>query len=242
MHPLAFLDGCRPVADRPGQRMPEQDPVVELGQPLVGGGGCSGRGDAEPPGRSPHECGVTGRVRCRDQQQPTRLVRAVRRSALEVCLHGARNRRPARDREPAGQLVRRAAPGQLQQGQRVASCLGHDLVPYPLVQRPGEHGVEQRPRVGPSSPVTSSCGSLWRSSSSTRVAKIRPSDSAPSRRATKARTCRDAWSSHWWSSMRHTNGCFSATSDSRPKVARPTRKRSGAGPAATPNTVSRASR
>ena len=96
--------------------------------------------------------------------------------------------------------------------------------------------------AGSSSPLTSSCGSLWRSSSSARAAKIRPSDSAPSRRATKARTCRDAWSSHWWSSMRHTNGRSSATSDSRPNVASPTRKRSGAGPPATPNTVARASR
>ena len=43
--------------------------------------------------------------------------------------------------------------------------------------------------------------------SATRAAKTRPTDSAPRRRATNARTCAEAWSSHCSSSIRQSSGC-----------------------------------
>ena len=91
-------------------------------------------------------------------------------------------------------------------------------------------------------PPTASSGNPARSPLTTRDANTRPTDSAPRRRATKARTCAEARSSHWWSSTRHTSGRSSATSDSRLRTARPTRNRSGADPELMPNAVRSASR
>ena len=72
-----------------------------------------------------------------------------------------------------------------------------------------------------------------------RAAKTTASGSASSRRATNPSTCAEAPSSHWRLSTRHSSGC-SATSARRPSVASPTRKRSGAAPAATPSATRRA--
>jgi hypothetical protein len=57
----------------------------------------------------------------------------------------------------------------------------------------------------------------------------------PRRRATNARTCAEARSSHCSSSTMHTSGRSSATSDSKPRTAMPTRKRSDTEPALRPN-------
>jgi hypothetical protein len=92
-----------------------------------------------------------------------------------------------------------------------------------------------------SPPITSS-GNPARSPVGTRAPNTTPTDSAPSRRATNARTCAEALSSHCSSSTMHTSGRFSAISDSRPRAARPIRNRSGAGPALRPNAVRNASR
>jgi hypothetical protein len=46
-----------------------------------------------------------------------------------------------------GQLRSRQPPRQFQQRQRVALRLGHDLIPDPIVDRPGQRRVQQRPRV-----------------------------------------------------------------------------------------------
>ena len=94
----------------------------------------------------------------------------------------------------------------------------------------------------PRRPPTTSSGSPARAPPGTRAAKTKPTDSAPSRRATNARTCAEAWSSHCSSSTRHTSGCSSATCDSRLSTARPIRNRSGGGPALMPNAVRSASR
>ncbi len=62
-------------------------------------------------------------------------------------------------------------------------------------------------------------------------------DGSSRRRATNARTCAEARSSHCSSSTRHINGCSSATSEIKLRTARPIRKRFGAGPALTPIAV-----
>ena len=91
-------------------------------------------------------------------------------------------------------------------------------------------------------PSTISSGSPRKSAPGSRAAKITSTASASSRRAANARTCTEARSSHCTSSTTHTSGRSPATSDSRLSTARPTRKRSGAGPASRPNAMLRASR
>jgi hypothetical protein len=92
------------------------------------------------------------------------------------------------------------------------------------------------------SPATVMSGSPASSRPGFLVAKTSPIDSAPSRRATNASTSADARSSHCWSSTRHSSGRSSATPDSRPSTARPTRNRSGVGSALCPKTPRSASR
>jgi len=67
--------------------------------------------------------------------------------APEALLDPPWQRQRAGQPEPAGELRRRQPPRQLEQRQRITPGLGHDLVPDPRVQRPGQHRVKQRPRV-----------------------------------------------------------------------------------------------
>ena len=91
------------------------------------------------------------------------------------------------------------------------------------------------PRASSGSPANSSTPPESRS------ANRRTTDSAASRRATKASTCAEDLSSHWTSSTRQTSGASSAAPDSRPRTARPTRNRSGGAPELRPNAVATAS-
>ena len=78
-------------------------------------------------------------------------------------------------------------------------------------------------------------GNVARSSSPTRC---RPTDSASSLRATKPSTWTVAPSSHWASSIRHTNGRWLAASASKPNTANSTRNRPGTLPLASPKLTS----
>ena len=93
-----------------------------------------------------------------------------------------------------------------------------------------------------SSPRTSSSGRCRNSSPGTRAANTSPTGSASRRRATKPSVNAEVWSSHCASSTTHNRGRSSAASDNKLSTARPTRNRSGAGPAARPKTVRSASR
>jgi len=84
---------------------------------------------------------------------------------------------------------------------------------------------------------TTSSGNPDSSPPGARAANTNPTDSACRRRATNPRTCAEARSSHCSSSTRQISGWSSATSDSRPRTARPMKNRSGAGPALRPNAV-----
>ena len=77
--------------------------------------------------------------------------------------------------------------------------------------------------------------------SDARAANTIATGSAPSRRAANPSACTDARSSHCTSSITQTSGRSLATSDSKLSTARPTKKRSGGGPAAMPNAVRSAS-
>jgi hypothetical protein len=93
-----------------------------------------------------------------------------------------------------------------------------------------------------SSPRTSSSGRCRNSSPGTRAANTSPTGSASRRRATKPSVNAEVWSSHCASSTTHNRGRSSAASDNKLSTARPTRNRSGAGPAVRPKTVRSASR
>ena len=83
--------------------------------------------------------------------------------------------------------------GQFQQGQRVAPGLGDDLVADPRIQRPGQHRVQQFPRIVRRAARRSPAPAIRPARrSGTRAPNTRPTDSSPRRRATNARTCAEA--------------------------------------------------
>ena len=213
--------------------MTEPDARIEFDQSGLDRRRRSFSPDRELLGGSPNQQGFAHGVGGRQLQQTPGVVRKRVELPAEALLDVPREPDRAGQPEATRELRRRQAPYQLQQRQRVAPRLGHDLVTDPRVQGPGEHSVQQdrarRPHVRPS---TTSSGNPARSSLGFRAANTKPIDSASRRRATNANTCAEARSSHCSSSTRQISGRSSAASDSRLRTARPTRKRSGARPAA----------
>jgi hypothetical protein len=70
-----------------------------------------------------------------------------RGQCVGAVLDPARQRYRAGQAEPSRQLGRAQPARQLQQRQWIAMRLGHDQVPDPRVQRPGQRRLQQRPRV-----------------------------------------------------------------------------------------------
>ena len=147
VHLLPRLDRRRSVGRRTGQRMPEPHPRPELDQPGLDRRRLRLDRKAEPPGRPQDERPVTGRVGRRQQHQPAGLLRQSLQLAGEAVLDPARQRRRAGQAEPARQLRRGQPARQLQQRQRIPPGLRDDQVTDPRVQRAGQRGLQQRPRV-----------------------------------------------------------------------------------------------
>ena len=146
---------------------------------------------------------------------------------------------------PPARSAARPRSRQLEQRERVAVALRDDLLADGRVQRAVHVLEQQRARVAVAESVDRQVGQPGEESSSplpVRAAHTIATRSASRRRATKPRTCAEAWSSHCASSTMQTSGCRSATSANSVSVASPTRNRSGAGPALRPNTVASASR
>ena len=127
--------------------MTECHPGAELDQPGLGRRRRRLGAYLQHPGGPPHQARVAGRISRRDQQQPAALVRKSLHPPPEAVLDPRRDRCRAREPEPARQLRRGQSAGQLQQRQRVPPGLGDDPVPDPRVQRPGQHRIQQRPRI-----------------------------------------------------------------------------------------------
>ena len=107
---------------------------------------CPGT-DPEPLGSSPHQHWVANRIGCRHlDQAPGPGRKSVKLPADALLDPSGQRYRPGQP-EPARQLSRRQPSRQFQQRQRVTSRLGDDLVPDPPVDRPGQRGVQQHPRV-----------------------------------------------------------------------------------------------
>jgi hypothetical protein len=127
--------------------MPEPHPGTEVSQACLGRRPRGRSADPQQPRCPPHHHRIVGRVGRREQEQPPRLGRQRVNPLAKAFLDPPRRRQRAGEPEPAGQLRWRQSPRQLQQRQRVAPGLSHDLVADPLTQRSGQHRVQQGPRI-----------------------------------------------------------------------------------------------
>ena len=137
-------------------------------------------------------------ARCRSSGSPTGSAAATsssRRASLGqrleppdvALLDPVRQIAGLRHPEPAGQLRRRQAPGQLEQRERVAPRLGDDPVAHRARPARSARAELSSARASPSTrPRTSSSGRCRSSSPGSRAANTSPTGSASSRRATNA--------------------------------------------------------
>jgi hypothetical protein len=136
------------VHGRAHQRMTKPHPGADLQQP----GGLRGLGrlriDPQVVGRAPQQRHFAGRLGSRDQQQQLRLGWQAARVAPEAVLDAARDAQRVRQFEPARQLCRLPAAGELQQRQGVAACFGDDPLTHPFIERRRDRGSQQRFGIG----------------------------------------------------------------------------------------------
>jgi hypothetical protein len=74
----------------------------------------------------------------------------------------------------------------------ISPRLRDNLLPHPRIDRPGQHRIQQRPRIGLRQPPDRQPGQPASSPPAARVPNTGPTESAPSRRATNASTCAEA--------------------------------------------------
>jgi hypothetical protein len=127
--------------------MPKPHPSAELGQTRLDRGRAGFGANPEPRGGPPHQYRITDRFGRRDQQQPPGLLREDGDPLAEALLDIARQPKCAGKPKSASQLLGSQSPRQFQQRQRVAVCLGEDLIAHPGIERPSQHGIQQRSRV-----------------------------------------------------------------------------------------------
>ena len=167
-----------------------------------------------PAGRcAQHGCETSGVVGRGKEQQAPRRGRQAADTLQEDALHAAGHREMA-DRRSAGQLVRGQDRRQLQQRQRVATRLRHEVVADLRGDRARRATRQERGGViGCEAPHLERRQWARRSrrTSSPRAATSIATPSAPRRRATKSSASADAGSSQWASSIRHTTGWRSAS-------------------------------
>ena len=139
--------GCGRVDRRADERMTEAYPGIDLHQPGGLRGGQHLTTNPKLFGGLPEQRHVTGRVGRGYQEQQLRVGGQAAGALLEAVLHAARYAQDIGQLEPAGQLCRQCALGQLQQCQRVAACLGDDPVAHDVVERCAHRSGEQRPCI-----------------------------------------------------------------------------------------------
>ena len=108
------------------------------------------------PRRSAARCSNTEialRLRCRDEHEQTGVGRQVAKSLGEALLDLADDSPATRQPEPAGELRRVPRARELEQRQRVAVALHHDLLEHGFVERAVEVVQQQRAGVGVREPV-----------------------------------------------------------------------------------------
>ena len=143
MHGLALAGRGGAIDGRPHERVREAHAMVELEQLGRGRGVSRLDRDLEPLGPAPHQHRIADRLRRREQQEPLRVGGQGLHAPFEALLDAPLQRMRVRQAEPAGELGRRHAARQLQQGERIAARLGDDPVAHALVQR-AAHGRRQQ--------------------------------------------------------------------------------------------------
>jgi len=147
VHVLPLARRRRPVGRPAHERMTECHPGAELDQPVPGRRRrCLGT-DPQQAGCPSHQARVADRIGRGDQQQPAALVPKSQHPAAGSCPRPAPRpvpRRGTRTRPPA-------PPGSILWAAPAAPTgspgLGDDPVPDPRIQWPGQHRIQQRPRV-----------------------------------------------------------------------------------------------
>ena len=127
--------------------MSEPDARIEFDQSGLDRSRRSFSPDRELLGGSPNQQGFAHGVGGRQLQQTPGVVRKRVELPAEALLDVPREPDRAGQPEATRELRRRQAPYRLQQRQRVAPRLRDDLVTDPRVQGPGEHSVQQDPRI-----------------------------------------------------------------------------------------------
>ena len=231
MHAVAVVGGGRAIGGGSDERVRELDAPPDLEQTRVHRGTGRRRVEPEGLGGAMEQHGVAERLRGGRQDEQPGVGGQLEEAPGVALLDLAGRRLVAGETEPAGEVRDVPGAGQLEEREGVATALRDDLVADRGVQRAAHVVQQKRARVGVAEPWRGSSGSPARTSSPTpvRAAHTIAIRSARSRRATKARICREAWSSHCASSTRQTSGCCSAISARSVSVASPTMNRSGAG-------------
>ena len=242
MHGPAVGGSCRPGRPRTGPADGGTGPGHRTRSALRLGRRRGVEPDPEPLGGPPQQA---ARPRARPRRSAAVVASARERpdAPEKLCsIWPANGARPGSAKPPASSPAVEPA-GQLEQSEGVATRLGDDPVPYPLVQPPRARRVQQRAGVAvgqaadhlvpAARPAPAHC------SARARRTPAPPLGEEP--RATNARICAEAWSSHCASSTRQTSGRSSATT-SRLSTAKPDEESIGRRAGCEPNAVARASR
>src|SRR5262249_52743404 len=116
-------------------------------QPGGGPRPSSARPDTKLRGRPPYHYWIPYWIGRRDEKQKPRRRRQGRQPLPEALLDAPGQRRAVGQAEPAREVGKRPATGQLQQRQRVAARLGADPTTAPLVERASDPGGTQPPSI-----------------------------------------------------------------------------------------------
>ena len=195
VHPLALRERS-PVVDRGAdQRMTEADHVADRDQlPRLSVGRRFDR-EAEVLASPPQQAGITGRVGGRGEQQGLGVGRQPPDLPEVTLLELAAQRHRLEQGRVADDLSGGEFLADLDEGQRVAACLGDDPSGHQLVQR-GPAAEASRSRASASaSPAIRSSGSPSSTpgcGAGSRAAKMIAMESAYTRRATNARASADS--------------------------------------------------
>ena len=230
-----------PVDGRAGQWVQERDALVHHQQSV----GCVDRRrrDLELRAGVSQEQRIADGLRRGEEQQLSGGLRERRDPAGVALLDLTRQVVRVRDPEPTGQLRRRPAPGQLDQRQGIAVCLGENSVSDPLVERERHCRVQERSGVA----VDEAAHFEFRHvlqvlaalpGSRTRAPPARPGSAERRRRASGPMP--DPATGH--RRPRRAADVALPLRASSVNAARPTRNRSGASPSVSPNAIRNASR
>ena len=127
--------------------MPEHHSGGERQQILRFDGVRSRLGDSEPLGRPPHQRRIPHGVGGRHEQQAPRIGGKARQPSRIALLDAGGQGHRGRQAKPTRELRRGQPSRQLQQSERVATCLGNDPLQHRFIQPSRQDRLQQRSRI-----------------------------------------------------------------------------------------------